>query len=244
MEIQVRNDTADEVIKAKAELENTIKARLTWDEFLIQVCTLSLITLDIKKVIGVERIAYNYFVTYCPNCGARIDLRDIKFIWLLSCECGTEFIAWYKPQYITGKRIRKRKHSRDACFLCMGIVGIVEHHINGQKDDDRPENKVFLCTRCHGKIHGLTLKAMWNIKPRHDHKWYLPSHSELEKLREAIKIVRGLRKGGFDLEINNRGKILVKFGGAEVKGKEIKAREEFRIDPSMSVKEILKSLLF
>lgn len=39
------------------------------------------------------------------------------------------------------------------CFLCGALGELVRHHINWHHWDNRPENVVKLCRRCHVSVH-------------------------------------------------------------------------------------------
>lgn len=49
------------------------------------------------------------------------------------------------------------------CYFCNKYGWIIEHHINRNKEDNRPSNLVWLCNSCHSKIHTL-MDELFGVK--------------------------------------------------------------------------------
>lgn len=58
------------------------------------------------------------------------------------------------------RQIKSKQIERKECFCCNSKFEILQvHHINKNKKDNRVENLLVVCSKCHVKIHqGLTKK--------------------------------------------------------------------------------------
>ena len=78
--------------------------------------------------------------------------------------CAVHQREWQRRQYRLGqargtpwawKKLRQQVLERDGgrCVRCGTPWALQVHHVNGNKRDDRIENLVALCPRCHGAAH-------------------------------------------------------------------------------------------
>lgn len=49
---------------------------------------------------------------------------------------------------------RRNGNECQACNRKKGVVNLVVHHIDGNKQNNEPENLVTLCVGCHLRLHG------------------------------------------------------------------------------------------
>lgn len=59
---------------------------------------------------------------------------------------------FHRKKFFGGYYYQVLKRDNNKCVLC-GNKNIIVHHINEDKNDNRMENLVVLCRKCHPKIH-------------------------------------------------------------------------------------------
>jgi len=63
------------------------------------------------------------------------------------------------------RRIAFNEHGRE-CSECDSSEAIEVHHIDGDRNNNEPENLLPLCRRCHSKVHGSGLNGLEDqLKP-------------------------------------------------------------------------------
>jgi hypothetical protein len=70
------------------------------------------------------------------------------------------------------KTYRNIKNKNSECYFCEDRKDLDVHHINKNSKDDREENLLVLCNKCHNRLHRLLQKS------------------------HTISIIRGLKKYG------------------------------------------------
>ena len=88
----------------------------------------------------------------CQDCGKKVyRYPSAKFCF----EC----IEKHQKEEEKIRRIRKRKGFGEKCIFCGKKVEEI-HHADMNKNNDRKDNLIPLCRKCHKKIHSLILKPI------------------------------------------------------------------------------------
>ena len=66
----------------------------------------------------------------------------------------------YKGEYSYRNLIKELKH----CEMCGATTNLCRHHINFIRSDNRFENLVVVCRKCHTKLHRLKINYTSRIK--------------------------------------------------------------------------------
>ena len=82
--------------------------------------------------------------------------------------------------------------ARFACIACTERVSLNTHHIDGNRENNNPENLALLCANCHGMVHDGKISAQdlreCKKKVREDNDILSRLAQELEYFQQSPKI--------------------------------------------------------
>lgn len=106
---------------------------------------------------------------YCKRCGTLMerkrygggqleDLGVFKRRQYCSLHCANQR---ERPKHWETFHWRARRHRGEFCEACGTTAQLHAHHVNGQPEDNRPENIQTLCTYCHRFLHATAARLGW-----------------------------------------------------------------------------------
>lgn len=78
--------------------------------------------------------------------------------------------------------------SNHSCLVCKERVSLVLHHIDGNRENNSPENIAYICGNCHGMAHDGKISAQEFREYKNNAK---PIEGELLKFQKSLSYLLG-----------------------------------------------------
>ncbi len=60
-----------------------------------------------------------------------------------------------RPREITQARREAQRHNAGKCEVCTAVLETLVHHVDGDSDNNEPDNRQTLCLYCHSFWHAM-----------------------------------------------------------------------------------------